>query len=196
MANYFHCWILSVCTLLCIVKYSRILFANSWQGVNKNHKQNEELGKLYSKWGIIQNWMTKLFLTFFPFFIESLYCCLLSTLLVSLKSNCLISTFEIVLCLKTSHTRTESHCNIFRSDKHTGPHICTGTQHTAPQYKCTQYTGALAHTDAHWHTQQTEAPTSMEMVSHHTHGVRPLRSWDNAKQSNRICELCPTISDD
>ena len=45
MANYFHCWILSVCTLLCIVKYSRILFANSWQGVNKNHKQKDELKK-------------------------------------------------------------------------------------------------------------------------------------------------------
>ena len=45
MANYFHCWILSVCKLLCIVKYSRILFANSWQGVDKNHKQKEELKK-------------------------------------------------------------------------------------------------------------------------------------------------------
>ena len=45
MANYFHCWILSVGKLLCIVKYSRILFANSWQGVDKNHKQKEELKK-------------------------------------------------------------------------------------------------------------------------------------------------------
>ena len=98
--------------------------------------------------------MSNLFLTIYPFFIESLYCCLLSTPLVSLKSNCLISSFEIVLCLKTSHTRTESHCQIFRSDKHTGAHICTGTQHTAPQYKCTQYIGAPAHTDAHRHTQQ------------------------------------------
>ena len=94
-------------------------------------KRTVEKGRLNSKWGIIQNWMTNLFPTIFPFFIESLYCCLLSTLLVSLKSNCLISIFEIVLCLKTSHTRTESHCQIFRSDKHTGAHICTGTQHTA-----------------------------------------------------------------
>ena len=45
MANYFHCWIVSVCKLLCIVKYSRILFANNWQGVNKDHKQKEELKK-------------------------------------------------------------------------------------------------------------------------------------------------------
>ena len=134
--------------------------------------------------------MTNLFLTIFPFFIESLYCCLLSTLLVSLKSNCLISLFEIVLCLKTSHTRTESHCQIFRSDKHTGAHICT--QHTAPQYKCTQYIGALAHTDAHWHTQQSR---QRHRPVWRWSPITPMGSdpWDHEIMPNNpfwICELC------
>ena len=122
--------------------------------------------------------MTNLFLTIYPFFIESLYCCLLSTPLVSLKSNCLISSFEIVLCLKTSHTRTESHCQIFRSDKHTGAHICTCTHlHSTTTQVHTVHRCTSTHrcTQAH-SAEQTEAPTSMEMVSHHTHGVRPLRS--------------------
>ena len=99
MANYFHCWILSVCTLLCIVKYSRILFANSWQGVNKNHrtKRRVEKGKLYSKWGIIQNWMTKLFLTFFSIFHRKFI------LLSAVNTTCLIK-----IKLSDQHFRNRS----------------------------------------------------------------------------------------
>ena len=185
MANYFHCWIVSVCKLLCIVKYSRILFANNWQGVNKDHKQKEELKKedcIQSEANLKLN--DKFISDYFSIFHLKLI------LLSAVNTTCLI---KIKLSDQQFRNRSlseniphkdwewESHCQIFRSDKHTGEHICTGTQHTAIQVhtvrRCTgTHRGTLA-----------QAHTADRGTDQYGDGL-PSHPWGQTPEIMRSCQ--------